>query len=159
MFFVALACHFHIQSSKHADTAERLRGRCGEVYRSATSSRTVPPAAGLRLRSERIKLEGLTDVDDTMSDTRASGLASLELLHAITANMPPKVKLHVNEVLLDEAGVRLSGQTTSHNAAGEIVQKLNGVAGLAVDPPRTKLRRDKTVDFRMHARRQENESG
>ena len=90
-----------------------------------------------------------------MRHTRASGLASLELLHTITANVPPKTKLHVDEVLLDEAGVRVSGQTTSHNAAGEIVQRLNTVAGLAVDPPRTKLRRDKTVDFRLHVRRQE----
>jgi len=157
VFFVALACYFHVEGSRYAAAVETLRHRCGEVYREATASETVPPAAALRLRSERIKLEGLTDTGGAMPDARASGLASLELLHTITAHVPPEVKLHVDEVLLDEAGVRVSGQTTSHNAAGEIVQQLNTVPGLVVDPPRTKLRRDKTVDFRLHVRRQEHD--
>lgn len=115
-----------------------------------------PPAAGaaLRLHSERIKLEGLTSRSPLAAGTILDRATDpLRLLRDLVLTLPENLKLNMRELLIDDGQLVVSGGTTSHAAAGLVVQALNGSGNWECAPPETKLQKDQTVDFRIAARR------
>jgi hypothetical protein len=143
-----------IDNRRYETAASELRPLGEAAYTRVFPDAVVPVGASLRLRSERISVEGLTQGSGPgVAAVRDSALETFQLLHAVTANVPPEVKLHVDEITLDSQGLKLAGRTTSHHAAGELVRTLNLNTDLSVAPPRTKLRTDKTVDFSIRATR------
>jgi hypothetical protein len=155
LLIAAIGLQVRLENMRYAAAAAELEPMTAALYREVLGDSKVPTGAALRLRSERIRLEGLTQSGDAHQALPATGLGSLQLLHLFAANAPSGVKLDVNEIVLDENGIQVAGQTTSHDAAGELVRTLNQVAGLQVEPPRTKLGSDRTVDFRLNAKRRE----
>ncbi|MGD2111015.1 MAG: hypothetical protein PVI86_16685 [Phycisphaerae bacterium] len=155
VLLLALGLQLRVDNLSYAATMDEFGALRTRVYGQAFPGEPAPPGAALRLRSECIKLEGLTErtVIET-SDLRPNSLGTFDLLHDVTSAIPANLRLYVNEILVDDRGIRLAGQTTSHAAAGELVQQLNAIEKLVVDPPRTKLRKDQTVDFRIRAERQ-----
>ncbi len=153
--FAIRLCADNAVYSSVIDTSLRDQTR---IYQDVHPDKPVPYGAALRLQSERIGLEattaGPTDTPATAWLHR-SGLDAFTTLHEVTSRIPSGLKLYVNEIQLDDVGITLSGQTTSHGAAGDIVRELNELTTLSVDPPRTKRRQDKTVDFRIRAVRTE----
>ena len=151
-FLLILAIRLCIDNLSYAAAANELRPLRNQIYQTVFPDADPSPAAALRLRSERIKLEALTDRGDVKArDLSSSALDTFELLHKVMAHIPVDLKVHVNDIVLDDQGIRLAGQTTGHGAAGDLVRQLNKAPGLTVDPPRTKLRKDGTVDFRVRA--------
>lgn len=143
----------HLNRRQYQSAVADLQPEIAEAYRAAFGGASPPPGAALRLRSERIKLQGLTGTDHLSPVLNTAGPIAFELLHAATAAIPPGMKLNLSEVIIEEDELRFAGQTTSHEAAGEWVSALNQAGTLTAEPPRTKLRRDKTVDFRIRATR------
>lgn len=153
MLLAVWAVDLHSRAQEFRTATADLRPLMSEMYGNVFPGAALQPGAALRVRSERIKLEGLTGSVEVDPAGGPSNLVSFELLHAVTAGIPAAMKLNLSEVIIDEDGIRLAGQTTSHEAAGELVRSLNEAAGVRADPPRTKLRPDKTVDFRIAARK------
>jgi hypothetical protein len=148
-----MAVSARVRAWDYERAAAALRPERDRIYASVFPGATPPPGAALRVQSERIKLSGLTEEGGPALPAQTSGLAALEVLHTVSASIPEQMRLFVQEIVLEPGEVRLSGLTTSHEAAGEFVQAMNKLSDLEVEPPRTKLRPDKTVDFRMTARR------
>ena len=154
VFFAVLAVRMRVEITSYACGLEELIPLANAAYRHVFPDVTPPPGAAMRLRSERIKLAALTEASQSSEAAlQGGGLVSLRLLEQVISRIPKEVKLDVTEIVVDDRSVRVSGRTTSHGAAGELVQMLGGVPSLAVDPPRTKLRKDHTVDFWVHAER------
>ena len=116
---------------------------------------------GLRSREEHTDTSELwrrdarTDLDtgrDADHVLKTNGRQPLELLLRLTEHIPPNLKLHVTNIVVDDTNFKIVGQTTDHGAAGHLVQALNEMTGCEVDPPRTKLRKDRTVEFQIRAR-------
>ena len=151
VLLLILGVRLRMDNVAHHNAADRLRSLQSEIYQAVFPG-SVVPAAAMRLRSERIKLEGMTNQRGEGKDNlNTSGLVAFELLHEVMVRVPDNMKLFVQQIELDARGIRLSGQTTSHSAAGDLVKAIGNVQGMAVDPPRTKLRKDGTVDFRIRA--------
>lgn len=152
LLLVVTAATLSWQAAGYTDQIATLTATRGEIYQRVYESSSVPPGAALQLRSERIKLEGMTTtdgVDDTLHDRR--GLAVIESLAHVIAALPDDVKISVDELVIDASAVELAGRTTAHSHAGRLVQGLNRLSRIAATPPRTKLRTDETVDFRIRA--------
>lgn len=143
----------HLKRRQYQSAFAYLQPEIAEAYAAAFAGASPPPGAAIRLRSERIKLQGLTGTDHSSPVLNTAGLIAFELLHAATAAIPPGMKLNLSEVIIEEDELRFAGQTTSHEAAGDWVSALNQAGTLTAEPPRTKLRPDKTVDFRIRATR------
>ena len=154
IFLVVLGVRLRADNMRYNEAVRDLLPLRAGIYENVFPDETPPPTAALRLRSECIKLEGLTERgDSTRPDPNSSGLAAFQLLHIVMANMPASLRLHVREITLDSLGLRFSGQTTGHGVAGDLVQQLNQVPGITVDPARTKMRKDGTVDFLIRVTR------
>lgn|GEM_PF-5333916 len=151
---------FRMANAELANGLADLRPQREAIYSQAYPGKPAPPEAALRIRSERFKLQSLTEqkgLDDALPST--NGLDLFERMHDILEHIPPDLKLAISEVHLDERGIRLAGRTTSHGRAGEIVQALNQLPDISAEPPHTNLRKDQTVTFRINARVAQEESG
>jgi len=145
------------ENARYSTAIAQVQPMQAQIYRRAIGD-PVPLGAALRLRSELIKLEALTDRSTNQNSLpQSSGLAAFELLHEMMLKIPDELKLNVSEILIDEQAVRVVGQTSSHSAAGELVRQLNLIPDLTVNPPRTKLRQDRTVDFHIYGIRKNQE--
>ena len=150
VFLLIFCVRLRFQNLACVHGAEELRPLRSAVYAEVYPGESAPPEAALRLRSERIKLEGLTDATGgDGGEPRRPGSAVLEFMQGVAEHIPAKLKLHVTELMADDESMTVAGRTSSHGAAGDLVQALNRAPGLAAEPPRTKLRKDGTVDFRM----------
>ena len=153
VLLVVIGFKFRIDNTVVARGIDALVPIRNDIYLQAFPGLTPPPEAALRLRSERIKLEGLTDRGDKKTDIQwGNGLRLFELMHDILNQLPDDLKLAISEILLDERTVSFTGRTTSHGQAGQLVHALNQIPAISADPPNTKLRKDHTVDFRINAR-------
>jgi hypothetical protein len=158
LLLFATAIQLTLQNHKYGKSFDQLNALRADVYAGVFPGVPTPAGAAFRLRSECIKLEGLTQQGPIeRSDLTPDSLQAFDLLHDVTVAIPAELKLYVTEISLDDGGIRLAGQTTSHAAAGDLVRRLNAVPGIAVHPPRTKLRKDHTVDFRIRATREDAE--
>ncbi len=143
----------------YAVNASHLRAESQQVYSGLFPGSIVPPSVAMRLRSERIKLEGMTKSDQIpSSNERSSGLHILDIFGSIAETLPSDIKIFVNKLVIDDAMLTISGQTTDHAAAGIIAQALHKMPGIQIDPPSTKMRSDKTVEFRIRASLQNKDS-
>jgi len=152
LLLVATAATLRWRAADYTDQIAKLTATRAEIYKSVYESGTVPPGAALQLRSERIKLEGMTKtdgLDDALPDRR--GLAIMESLAHVVAALPDDVKVCVDELVIDASAVDLAGRTTAHSLARRLVQGINRLSHIAAAPPRTKLRADESVDFRIRA--------
>jgi hypothetical protein len=122
---------------------------CAEVFPGVPFTAAAP----LLVRSERIKLEGVTERAGGPVRLGLAGLEALDLLGEVVARVPAGMKLDLSEIAVDERVLRLVGRTTSHDAAGALVKSLNAGGRFAGDAPQTKLMGDGTVQFRVVARR------
>jgi hypothetical protein len=155
LLFVLLGLRWRLENVAYQRSLEETRSIQNQAYQRVFPGAPAQAGAALRLRSERIKLEGLTKSTAASDMPSRSGMEVFRLLHAMTASVPPSVKLNVHEIDVDEGRVRVIGHTTNHTAAGEWVQELNKIGAVQADPPRTTLRKDGTVEFRIHAQKAE----
>lgn len=133
---------------------EGMRPIKSELYQQVFPKTTMPPGAALRVRSERIKLQALTRQGGvSVAPFNKAPMDPLAGLHDIAAVIPKDLRLFVTELVVDEDGATMAGRTIAHSAVGDLVQALNTISGMQFDPPRTKLRPDKTVDFTIKGRR------
>ncbi len=150
-----LAARFYWAKTACARASSEVSSVQAQIYQSVFPSTALPSGAALRVRSERIRLAGLTRTGEVRGESPVHhDLETFDLLHQLTASIPPHVRLHVNEIEIDAEGIRVAGQAAAHAAAGEWVQEINRSASLRADPPRTNLRKDGTVDFRIFARKE-----
>jgi hypothetical protein len=156
ILLAVLTARFGQESSRYARAAGDLQSEQVRIYQNVFPGNPTAPGSALRIQSERIKLEGLTERDGT-SDSPAGigGIEAFALLHELTDRLPKSAKVNIEEVVLEQDGVRVAGLTTSHQVAGDWVQQLNESSLLRADPPRTKLRADATVEFRVQVKRAE----
>lgn len=153
VLLVVIGFKFRIDNTVVARGIDALVPIRNEIYAQAFPGQTPPPEAALRLRSERIKLEGLTHQGDEKTEIRSgNGLQLFELMHEILNQLPDDLKIAISEILLDERALSFKGRTTSHGQAGKLVHALNQIPTISAEPPNTKLRKDQTVDFRINAR-------
>lgn len=152
MILLAFAAMFRCKSSDYNAANSQLRTVKLEIYTATFPSTPMSAGAALRLRSERIKLEGLTESKNGGDAILGrQGIETVTCLCQAIDALPRDVKLYVDELSIDESSLKLFGRTSAHSHAGQIVQGLNSTKRLAAAPPRTKLRADRTVDFRIHA--------
>jgi hypothetical protein len=153
-----LAIRFGFES-RHLSNAERaIHVELAQLFNELFPTSPENAGSGLRIQSERIRLEGLTNKSNSSIDVpEARGMVTFSLLHNLTQHLPGSARVNIEEMLLDRNGIRLSGLTTSHSVAGEWVRQLNTNSNVTADPPRTKLRPDGTVEFRVHVRQTEND--
>jgi len=160
VLLLILGLRLRLDNLRHVQAITELGPTRDAIYAEVFPGQAVTSGAALRVESERIKLQGLTSnkqEGDAFAAPRP--LEVFELLQSVTAAAPEQLKLFVNELVVDDQGLRLIGQTTSHSAAGDLVQALNRVPSIDVEPPRTKLRNDRTVDFHIHAARVSRDDG
>jgi hypothetical protein len=129
-----------------------LRPERDRLYAEVFPSEAASAGAAMRIRSERKKLEGMTDAKFTAENVHIAGLELLSLWSRIVARLPSDLRLNISELSLEQGVVRIAGRTRSHTEAGRLVQSMNAIEQLDAEPPRTKLLRDGTVDFRLSAR-------
>jgi hypothetical protein len=157
---LALACVFalklRVENMRYAAAIEDLRPVAAQLYESALGGPAPATGAALRLRSERIKLEGLTHSGVDRDELVPGSAGAVRALQWLSSEIPSGVKLDVSEIAIDSEGLRVTGCTTTHEAAGDLVAALNESGKFEVDPPRTKLKSDKTVEFRISAKRKSN---
>lgn len=161
LFFVlSAAVSIRADNVYYGRALAELRPATPALYHEVFPGQDVPPGAALRVRSECIKLKALTSQrgDGAATAVSRGGLAALELLDDAIRHVPADMKLYVTEIAATEVDVRVGGQTTAHDAAGRLVQALNTSRILAADPPRTKLLKDRTVEFRIHLKRETDET-
>jgi hypothetical protein len=151
LLFVILGLRWRVENAAYERSLEQLRSLQAQAYQRVFPASPVHAGATLRLRSERIKLESLTKGTAPSGLRSHAGMDVFRLLHATAAGIPAHVKLNVQEIDVDDGRVRVIGHTTDHTAAGEWVQALNKTGTVQADPPRTTLRKDGTVEFRIHA--------
>ena len=142
-----------LQARDYYDASESLRNACATAYAMVHPEQTMPPAAALRLHSQRLELEATTQgVPDLTGGVNSGGLTLLRTLGTVIEAVPSQLKVAVGEIQADIGRVRLSGATTGHQQVGDIVQSINKQQTLQADPPRTKLRKDGTVEFSIVVR-------
>ncbi|MEK6674123.1 MAG: hypothetical protein AABZ47_00545 [Planctomycetota bacterium] len=124
--------------------AEQLR-----VYSDVFQATQLPPAAALRLASERIRLEGLTQAKAPLPNTKTS--SPLDGFRDFVAALPDDIRVMLLDARLDEAQWTLRGQTVEHRDAERIVETLNAHAGLQAKPPRTTRLPSGGVEFTVVA--------
>ena len=142
-----------LDRSAYAHGLSELEPARTALYQEVFPGSDVGPASSLRLQSERIKLEGLTETAMGAGSLAPTGTAVLTSIRDVVQSVPDSLKLFLTELTANETVIRISGQTTSHTAAGELVGQLNSINEWAFDPPTTKLRKDGTVEFRIVGKR------
>ncbi|MBI4716623.1 MAG: hypothetical protein HY763_02370 [Planctomycetes bacterium] len=158
VLLAACGVGLRVENVRYTEALEDLRPLRDGVYRRVFPDGAVPAAAGARLRSELAKLTGVTrQAAEAAVVSTSSGLALVEQLAALAALLPEQTKVYLAELVADADALILSGQTTSHQAAGEMVQSMNQLPGWTVEPPRSKLRKDQTVDCRISVVRNRHE--
>ncbi len=154
VLLIALSLGFRIQNHTYGRAIGELRSQKQALYATVYPGESVPPSAALRLRSERIKLEGLTNgTKQTAMPGSEHGLHTLALMSDLVRQIPSQVRLRLDELSADDRGMKLVGGTRAHSDAGLLVQAFNELDALAADPPRTKKNKDSTVGFRVQIRR------
>lgn len=156
ILLVVLTLRWVREGARYAAAGENLHSEQMQLYQRVFPDSPLPSGSALRLQSERIKLEGLTERDGIgESPAGIGGMEAFALLHELTDRLPRSARLSVEEVVLERDAVRVAGLTTSHQVAGDWVRQLNESPILRADPPRTKLQADATVEFRVQVKRVE----
>lgn len=132
--------------------AER-RTELAELRRSIrdTVSPVVPGAAP---GTERIRLQGAVEALERrlgmLGGTSRDRRATLELLREITAAVPPQTAFAVEEITIDEQGVRLRARTDSYEAVDVLTRALTAVPSLGdADVRDVKTGVDGKIEFRV----------
>ena len=153
IFCCALACRDHWETARCRAAGEELAPIRAALFARAFPQSRPDAAAALRVQSELVKLRGLTSTLRKEGDQiTVTGLSLVERLSRVIAQFPTETKILLTEVAAEGDDLRLSGMSTAHDAAGDIVRALSALTDLEVDPPRSSLRKDGTVEFNIHAR-------
>lgn len=148
-----LACSDRWEAARCRAATEELEPLRAAFFERAFPGSTPDAAAALRVQSELVKLRGLTSTSGKEGvPTSVAGLHLVERLSRVIAQFPAETKVLLTEVAVEGDDLRLSGMSTAHDAAGDIVRALGELPDLEVDPPRSSLRKDGTVEFHIHAR-------
>ncbi|MEK6677212.1 MAG: hypothetical protein AABZ47_16360 [Planctomycetota bacterium] len=133
----------------HRQHLEAVRAEQLRVYRDVFQTTRLPPAAALRLASERLRLEGLTQAKAPLPNTKTS--SPLDGFRDFVAALPDDVRVMLLDARLDETQWTLRGQTVEHRDAERIVETLTAHAGLSAKPPRTTRLPSGGVEFTVVA--------
>ena len=139
MYFHTRALREHLAA---VDTA-RLA-----VYRQVFDAKALPPGAALRLASERVRLQGLTQSGAT---TPVHSESPVDVFREFVAALPEDVRVMLLDARLDQRQLTLRGQTAGHRDAERIVEALNRVPGVIARPPRTTRLKTGGVEFSIIA--------
>ena len=146
----ALGIKLHLETAAQAKAAAALEPIRTQIYQDVFPGEKLTPAASMKMASYRVKLEGLTaDTGHGAGADIAARVDPLVPLIRFVGHIPDSTKLFVDELTVDGSRLRVRGRTLAHEAAGDLVRALNATGYWTVDPPRTKLRSDGTVEFRI----------
>jgi Tfp pilus assembly protein PilN len=114
----------------------------------------APVVPGAAPGTERIRLQGAVEgLERRLGTLGGSGRdqrATLELLREITASVPAQTAFAVEELAIDEQGVRLRARTDSYEAVDVLTRALSGVPSLGeADVRDVKTGVDGRIEFRV----------
>lgn len=122
------------------------------IYTEVFETEILPPGAAMRLASERVRLEGLTQSrGGSASVQRKPTFEPLAVLREIVAGLPDDVRVMLSDVRVDGTHVTLRGQTAEHRDAERIVETMNRIPNLRAQPPRTARLQNGGVEFSISA--------
>ncbi|MCC7291864.1 MAG: hypothetical protein IT449_07375 [Phycisphaerales bacterium] len=152
LLLVAVLAGLHQKAASLSDQAASLEHAQLQVYRQVYPVEALPPGAALRLASERKRLEGLTRSSEQVPDSPAQ--EPLDAFRGFVAELPPDVRIFLDQIRLDENQMALRGTTAEHRDAERIAEALSRVPGIESRPPRTTRLSEGGVEFSVLARRQ-----
>jgi type II secretion system protein L len=123
------------------------------AYTRLFPGHAVPTGVGLRLASERRRLEGLTLASAAGAVERVD---AVETLLALVAALPADLRVNLQEIRIERADITVRGRTRDHRDAERLAAAIDGIDSLHCAAPRTDRRREGGVQFFLHARRAEN---
>jgi len=156
LFVVCIKNHF--DSSAYAQPIEDIKQMQENLYQEVYPQKPMPLGAAYRIKSERKRLEGLTEGSgESVNLLARNGQEPLQIMLQIIEHIPKKMLIDVSKIDLSDSYFKLQGRLKDHSVAGRLVQGLNQIEFLEVNPPRTDMREDKTVDFTISAQKISNE--
>lgn len=152
VFLFVVGLRLHIELAEVDEARASLTFEADQLYGKVYPGESAPPGASMRIRSDRKKLEALTNTRQIAEAPDVPGLRVLELWSELARRLPDDLRVHVTELAFDRGGIQLAGGTRSHTDAGRLVQTFNEIPNVHAEPPHTKLSRDGTVDVRVTAK-------
>lgn len=147
------------QVGRLASAADSLTPALAKIYANAMpDAAAIPAAPALQLRSELTRLVGLTARHESIDGWDRSPLSTLDVLREVIDRIPSDIKLQLQGMDVHPSGCQLVGRTLSHDAAGRLVAAVNQDSRYLAEPPQTKLRDDRTVEFTIHVRHRHGEA-
>lgn len=133
LLVVTLSLHLRMRTLR--DHVSQVTRACGSLYEQIFPESQPSPGAGMRLASERVRLEGLTRTADVGPPAATS--LPLDTLRGIVAGLPPDVRVLLESARVEGRQVMLRGRTAEHRDAERIVEAVSRVPGLHPRPPQT----------------------
>lgn len=149
LLLLVVALSLHVRTRTLRDHASQVTRACGSLYEQVFPGSQPSPGAGMRLASERVRLEGLTRTTDVGPPTVTS--LPLEILRGIVAELPPDVRVLLESARVEGRQVMLRGRTVEHRDAERIVEAVSRVPGLHPRPPQTNRIEAGGVEFSIVA--------
>jgi hypothetical protein len=118
------------------------------TYQQVFSVERLLPGAALRLASERVRIEGLTQ-----SRTAEPAVAGcpLDALREVVTHLPQDVRIMLASIQVNEQQLILRGQTTEHREAERIADAVNKTGQFEARSPRTNRLKNGGVEFAIYA--------
>jgi hypothetical protein len=120
------------------------------AYTRLFPGHSAPTGVGLRLASERRRLEGLTLASPAGAVERVD---AVETLLALVTALPADLPVNLQEIRIERADITVRGRTRDHRDAERLAVGVNAVEGVQCAAPRTDRHREGGVQFFLHARR------
>lgn len=151
VFLISLTALFVVRAIEFNRLADEYDAKQSQQYRLLYPDRRVPENVNSRLKSEIVRLEGISGmVGDIPSQPNA-----LETLRDLMAALPlpesPGGVFRLTDIQIGPQRVRLEGQTRTHTDA-EVISRHIQRAGLEVDAPKSERLKGRGVSFSIDGR-------
>jgi hypothetical protein len=150
LLLLSLTASLLIGAARYDRVAADLRARQQTLYRIAIpEAREVPLDVVRRLQSHQRASALQAGSPDGLSQTPSALLT----LHEVFRRLPDDGTFRLTRIRVDERGVELVGQTTSHALAGRLVEGLRHDGVFTAEQPQTTALREGGVGFTLRASR------
>ncbi|MCA9214546.1 MAG: hypothetical protein KDB27_15850 [Planctomycetales bacterium] len=129
---IGFAVGLHLLSHRYHEIAQQNDAKQRELFSEAMPGHRIPVGVRKRLESECAKLAGATGAVSELPST----FSALETLQRTLAQIPPDMRLRVNDLRVQENNVVLRGEVQRYGDADVIASALRE-RGLAVEPVQT----------------------
>jgi len=154
-----LALDARLQHRRCRQQIDCIRAAQAELFQAVLPDRQTPANPAMRLASERIRLEGLTQGALPQTNIAAlmstRSLAVFDDLRDLIEGLPVDVRIRLMELNIDPQQLSMRGHTADHRDAERIVETINGIPTLTGRPARTSRLKTGGVEFAIRATRSE----